>query len=125
MPDSSRKNPKTSGHLPLKSHWFHILMALSQEPRHGSGIVGSVLEQTGGKLRLWPATLYGSLEDLSRLGWIEELTEDSDFPEGESRRKRIYRLTPRGAEILGAEAERMSHLAQMALASLASGATSR
>ncbi|MGD2123892.1 MAG: PadR family transcriptional regulator [Gemmatimonadota bacterium] len=109
-------------YLPLKNQWFHILTALSQEPGHGSGIVRNVLEQTQGNVRLWPATLYGSLEELTRLGWIEELTEDGDFPEGESRRKRIYRLTPRGAEILGAEARRMSRLARTALANLGSQA---
>lgn len=124
MPEPGPQKSGKSRHLSLRSHWFHILMALSKEPSHGSGIVRSVLEQTDGRLRLWPATLYGSLEELAQLGWIEELTEEGDFPEGESKRKRIYRLTPRGAEVLGAEAERMSHLAQTALARLASeGAT--
>lgn len=107
-------------HLPLKTQWFHILLALSQEPRHGSGIVREVLAQTEGKLRLWPATLYGSLEEMAALGFIEELTEEGEFPDGESRRKRIYRLGPQGREVLAAEAERMGKLARAAQARLAS-----
>ena len=75
-------------HLPVKPQWFHILLALSEGSRHGSGIVRSVLEQTDGKLRLWPATLYGSLVELAERGWIEELVEPGQRPAGESDRKR-------------------------------------
>lgn len=120
MPNRDARKLGLTWHLPLKVHWFHVLMSLSQGPQHGSGIVRTVLEQTDGKLRLWPATLYGSLEELAGLGWIEELTEDGDFPDGESRRKRIYRLTPAGAEVLAAEAARLGRLAQAVADRLAS-----
>jgi len=119
MPNPAGRKPDVIRHLPLKVQWFHILMALSEEPGHGSGIVRTVLEQTDGKLRLWPAGLYGSLEELVGLGWIEELTEDDGFPEGESRRKRIYRLTPTGAEVLAAEAARLGRLARVVMDRLA------
>jgi len=109
-----------AGQSPLKSQWFHILLALSEDPRHGSGIVRSVLEQTNGSLRLWPATLYGSLEDLAERGWIEELTTESDRPE-ESERRRYYRITRDGSGVLAAEANRMQTLASAALARVASG----
>lgn len=108
-------------HLPLKTQWFHILLALSDEPQHGSGIVRSVLQQTDGKLRLWPATLYGSLEDLVALGWIEELTEHGERPEGESEKKRFYRIKRSGASVLAAEADRLQALARAALDRLGSG----
>jgi len=110
-----------SRHLPLKTQWFHILLAISDEPRHGSGIVRSVLEQTDGKLRLWPATLYGSLEDLVALGWIEELTEHGGRPEGESEKKRFYRIRTAGALVLAAEAGRLQALARAALDRVGSG----
>jgi DNA-binding PadR family transcriptional regulator len=112
-------------HLPLKTQWFHILLALSDRPRHGSGIVRSVLEQTDRKLRLWPATLYGSLEDLVALGWIEELTELGERPEGESEKKRIYRIKPAGAGVLAAEASRLQGLARAALDRVGSGNLAR
>lgn len=101
----------------MKTHWFHILLALSREMRHGSGIVRAVLTQTDGELRLWPATLYGSLDRLSDMGWIEEVTDDNERPEGESERKRFYRLTPAGVSALAEEADRLQALARAALGS--------
>ncbi len=110
-----------SDSLPLKPQWFHILLALSEKEQHGSGIVRAVLNQTDDKLRLWPATLYGSLEDLEGKDWIAELTEAAGRPKGESERKRIYRITPSGARILAAEANRLQSLASAALERVAAG----
>jgi DNA-binding PadR family transcriptional regulator len=107
--------------LPLKTQWFHILLALSEEPQHGSGIVRSVLQQTDGTLRLWPATLYGSLEDLVAQDLIEELTEHGERPAGESEKKRFYRIKPKGVRILAAEADRLQALARTALDRVGSG----
>jgi len=109
--------------LPLKPQWFHILLALSHEPQHGSGIVRSVLDQTDDKLRLWPATLYGSLEELAQLGWIEELTGPDQRPEGESEKKRFFRITQAGKQVLTAEADRLQSLAQTAMERLGSRST--
>ncbi len=105
-------------HLPLKPQWFHILLALSEGARHGSGIVRSVLHETQGKIHLWPATLYGSLDDLAELGWIEEVSDPAERPPGESEKKRFYRITPAGARLLAAEAERLQALATTALSRL-------
>lgn len=125
MRNRARPADDVDRHLPLKSQWFHILLALSEEPQHGSGIVRSVLQQTKSKLRLWPATLYGSLEDLAALGWIEELTDLGQRPEGESEKKRFYRITRAGARVLAAEAGRLEALARTALARVESGKLAR
>ena len=109
-------------HLPLKPQWFHILLALSEETRHGSGIVRAVLHETQGKLHLWPATLYGSLDDLAGHGWIEEVSDPAERPAGESEKKRFYRIMPDGARLLAAEAERLHALATTALSRLGAGA---
>lgn len=106
--------------LPLKPQWFHILLALSQGAQHGSGIVRSVLQATDGKMRLWPATLYGSLEELTEIGWIMEMGPD-ERPAGASEKKRFYSLTPEGAQVLRADAERLAELATTALSRLAEG----
>lgn len=103
----------------MKANWFHILLALSEQTLHGSGIVRSVLAQTEGALRLWPATLYGALDELAHEGWIEEVTDPPERPAGESERKRFYRLTSHGAEALRAEADRLEALAHTALGSAA------
>ncbi len=102
--------------LPLKPQWFHILLALADGERHGFAIVREVLSQTAGALRLWPATLYGSLDRLVQEGLIEELAKPYDHPEGESERRRYYRITQRGREVLAADAERLAALAEAARA---------
>jgi DNA-binding PadR family transcriptional regulator len=49
--------PKPEAFLPLKTNWFHILLSLAGEDQHGYGIMQEVLDRTGGKVRLLPATL--------------------------------------------------------------------
>jgi acyl-coenzyme A synthetase/AMP-(fatty) acid ligase len=51
--------------LPLKPHWVHVMLCLAGHEQHGYGIMQEVLERTGGKVRLWPATLYGTLKRLA------------------------------------------------------------
>jgi len=58
-------------YIPLKTNWFHILLSLAAGEQHGYGIMQDVLEQTTGKLRLWPATLYGAIKRLIEAGLIE------------------------------------------------------
>lgn len=98
----------------LRSNWFHILVALAGNDRHGSAIAREVLEQSGGALRLWPATLYRTLDDMVRAGLILEL-EGADHPDGASGRRRYYRATSHGTAELSAAAERMADLAGTAL----------
>lgn len=97
----------------LTPHRFHILVALAGRDLHGSGIVRDVLDQTLGALRLWPATLYGTLDDLESDGWIAELADD-ERPEGVSGRRRYYRITPAGRAVLTQEAARLSAMAGVA-----------
>jgi DNA-binding PadR family transcriptional regulator len=95
----------------LKATHFYILLALSREDRHGLAIARDVQTLSDGRVRLWPATLYGSLEELCDRRWIEELDE---HPEDESERRRYYRLTGAGRQALAAEAEHMSRVARLA-----------
>ena len=48
----------------LKPHWFYILLALADGDRHGLAIARDVQSLSDGAVRLWPATLYGSLDEL-------------------------------------------------------------
>jgi DNA-binding PadR family transcriptional regulator len=43
----------------------------------GTAIQDDVRELSGGGVRLWPATLYGSLEELVEQGWLEEVPTTS------------------------------------------------
>ncbi len=102
---------------PLKQTWFHILLALADGPQHGFAIREIVEARTDGAVRLWPATLYGSIRDLSEHGAIEPLEGDDD-PDDDQRRQ-YYRLTDLGRAALRAEAERLQSLVDAARASRA------
>ena len=104
----------------MKRNWFHILMALADHDCHGSDIVRDVLEQTDGALRLWPATLYGTLEQLDRDGLILEL-KDELHPAGASEKRRYYRITPKGRGALDVESQSYARLASAAQARLEAG----
>jgi len=98
---------------------FHILVALAREPLHGYAIRQDVEGRTDGQVRLWPATLYGLLAELTEQGLIEE-TDRTVGPDDDPRR-RYYRLTRQGRRFLAAEASRMEGLARLARASLGLG----
>jgi DNA-binding PadR family transcriptional regulator len=97
----------------MRRHWFFILLSLAERDRHGSGIVRDVLELTGGELRLWPVTLYGSLDELRENGWIRELGEAPE-PDEDRGHRRWFRITPQGRRALVAEMERMRSLVAVA-----------
>src|SRR5512132_4723074 len=97
---------------PVRTNWFHVLLSLADQEQHGYGIMQEVLERTGGKVRLWPATLYGTLKRLID----EELIEESDerpAPELDDARRRYYRLTSLGRRVLVAESRRLEDLVRI------------
>ncbi len=116
---SDRSAQATTPLLPLKPAWFHILLALADGAQHGYAIRSSVEERTEGRVKLWPATLYGSIRELSQGDLIEALDGPED-PDDDARR-RYYRLTPRGSELLRAEADRLQALVDAARSSRALG----
>lgn len=100
---------KAEEFLPLKPQWFHILLSLAAEEQHGYGIMQDVLERTMGKVRLWPATLYGSIKRLIEAELIAE-SPRRPAPELDDARRRYYRLTPLGRRVLDAECARLQEL---------------
>jgi DNA-binding PadR family transcriptional regulator len=103
----ARVDPQTF--IPLKTHWFHIMLSLVGGEQHGYGIMQEVLNRTTGKVRLWPATLYGSIKRLIEAELIEE-SDERPAPELDDARRRYYRLTPLGRRVLDAECERLQEL---------------
>jgi DNA-binding PadR family transcriptional regulator len=99
--------------LPLKSHWFHVLLSVADRDQHGYGIMQEVLERTDGKVRLWPATLYGSLRRLLDEDLIEEC-DRRPSTDADDLRRRYYRLTPFGRRVLAAEIARLEELLKAA-----------
>lgn len=98
--------------IPLKTQWFHIMLSLAGGEQHGYGIMQEVLARTGGKVRLWPATLYGSIKRLIEAELIEE-SDERPAPELDDARRRYYRLTALGRRVLSAECERLQELVRI------------
>jgi DNA-binding PadR family transcriptional regulator len=100
----------------LKTTWYYILLSLASGDRHGLAVAREVLTLSDGQVRLWPASLYGALEELNDRGWIEELTDPRQRPKGEndSERKRYYRITRAGRAAASAETTRLAALVRVA-----------
>jgi len=100
--------------LPLHANWFHILLSLVGCEQHGYGIMQEVSQRTNGTVKLWPATLYGSLKRLIDGGLIEESGE-RPAPELDDARRRYYKLTRLGKRVLELECDRLADMVRMAL----------
>ena len=98
---------------PLPAAAFQIMLALADGDLHGYAIMRQVEEQTGGRLRLGPGTLYGSIQALLE----GKLIEDVDRPENievHSERRRYYRLTIAGRKMARSEAEKLADILRVA-----------
>jgi len=95
---------------------FHILTVLAQGDQHGYAILRAVREQTAGRVRLGPGTLYRSIQRMLEDGLIEELDDRPD-PEQDDERRRYYRITRLGRSAARAEAKRLADLVDLARAS--------
>jgi len=82
---------------------------------HGYGIMRQVEQQTNGRTRLGPGTLYSSIQGLVEEGLIEEVDRKTDA-ETDAERRRYYRLTSSGRKVARAEAERLADLLRVARA---------
>jgi len=101
--------------LPLTPATFHILIALSDEDRHGYAIIQDVESRTLGELKLRAGTLYRSVQRMLEQGLIVE-TRERPAPEEDDERRRYYRITPFGTVVAKAEARRLAALVRMAKA---------
>ena len=98
----------------MKNRVYLILLALADADLHGLGIARAVQELSDGRTRLWPASLYGTLDELHESGLIEELDDPRQRPADESEKKRFYRLTRAGHRALTAETDRLAALVKIA-----------
>jgi len=98
---------------PLPSAAFQILLSLADEDLHGYGIMRQVEQQTNGRMRLGPGTLYSSIQGLLEEGLIEEVDRKT---ETDAERRRYYRLSSSGRKLARTEAERLADLLRVARA---------
>jgi DNA-binding PadR family transcriptional regulator len=104
----SNSDDRAADLLPLSPQVFHILVALAAGDQHGYAIMQDVAARSGGKLRLSPGTLYGSVKRMLDQGLIVELRANQR-PTGadDDERRRYYHLTPFGRKVAKAEAARL------------------
>ena len=100
---------------PLPSAAFQIILSLADDDLHGYEIMRRVEEQTGGRTRLGPGTLYSSIRALLDAGFIAEVTARSDEDLNDERR-RYYRVTAAGRKAAREEAERLADMLRVARA---------
>ena len=97
--------------LPLTEAAFHVLIALSDGPRHGYAIMQDITERTAGSIAIGAGTLYTLLKRLVGGGLVEET--DAPLANADERR-RYYKLTPTGRAVARAEADRLLRLVELA-----------
>ena len=95
-------------YLPLTETTFYILLVLTT-PAHGYAIIQEIDKLSDGTVKVAAGTMYGAIENLLKLNWIEEI------PSREKRR-RVYQITDVGEKILTLEIERKKSLIKLSSA---------
>lgn len=99
--------------LPLRPAVYHILLALASRDRHGLGIAEQIEQASEGALEIGPGTLYRSLAEMAEARLIDAVPPPS--PDADPRRK-YYRITRRGRDLLVLETQRLGRLVETARA---------
>jgi DNA-binding PadR family transcriptional regulator len=99
--------------LPLPAATFHILMALSDEDRHGYAIIQDIAARTNGELKMSAGTLYRSIQRMLEQGLVIE-TNDRPAPDLDDERRRYYRISKFGIAVARAEMQRLAQLLKLA-----------
>jgi DNA-binding PadR family transcriptional regulator len=86
-----------------------ILTSLAGGPKHGYAMIEDI--DRIARVRLGPGTLYGALARLEARGLIEPLPDEE--------RRRPYRLTALGREVLGEQLASIRQIAEAGLRRLA------
>lgn len=89
--------------IALTESTYYILLSLCT-PQHGYGIMQQVEAMSGGRVRLAAGTLYGALNTMCERGWIALLPSEAGS------RKKEYKLTAKGLEVLRKEIGRLREL---------------
>jgi DNA-binding PadR family transcriptional regulator len=101
----------------MKPLRYHVLLALAQGALHGAEIRRRVEEDSAAAITLYPAQLYGTLDELAADGWIREV--EPDEVRADQTRWRFYALTPAGKRALEVETGRLQRVLGRARSALA------
>ncbi|HEX9885258.1 MAG TPA: PadR family transcriptional regulator [Longimicrobiales bacterium] len=120
----SRIKADAADHLPLKPDVFQILLALEGGDMHGYAMLKEIEGATHGRMRLAPSPFYRKLKRLEEDGLVDE-ADERPASEVDDERRRYYRLSELGREVLSAEAMRLVELAGRARIMRLAGAAMR
>jgi DNA-binding PadR family transcriptional regulator len=95
---------------PLSPAVLHILLALTDGPRHGYAIKQEAELRSHGLVRLNPGTLYEAIQRLLDMDLVRETSADADPANGQEAQRRYYELTARGRRVLDAEVQQLRRL---------------
>src|SRR5574342_1224637 len=93
---------------PLTESTYFILLSLSPKPKHGYAIMKDVQALSENRIILSTGTLYSALKRLLDQGWIARLEEAS--PRGNTRDRKVYKLSQHGRRVLRDEIARLNKL---------------
>lgn len=88
-------------YVPMTETGFYILFCLQKE-MHGYNISQNVKKMTGGVVTISPGTMYGTLSKMEKDGLIAFVREEE--------KRKLYRITDLGQEILNIELQRIERL---------------
>lgn len=88
-------------YIPMTETGFYILFCLCEE-MHGYNIGQKVKRMTGGEVTISPGTMYGTLSRMEKDGLIRFVREEE--------KRKLYRITDLGTEILDIELHRIERL---------------
>lgn len=103
--------PDPRSMLPLTHLSYHVMLAIVDAPLHGYGIIKEVAVRTDGAMELEAGTLYAGIKRMNDEGLLEGAPQPQ---EGSDSRRRYYRLTAFGRDVLEAESQRLASLLRVA-----------
>ena len=99
--------------VPLTTLTYHILLALADGDRHGYGIIKEVEQRTNQAMQIETGAVYHAIKRMREEKQIEPVPA-GERPPAEDSRRRTYRLTSWGREVLTAESARLRQLVDIA-----------
>jgi DNA-binding PadR family transcriptional regulator len=109
----TKRNEEVENMLPLSLPVFHMLLSLTEGERHGYALKREILQRTDKRINLGSGALYGAINKMLEQGFIVESDERPD-PHLDDERRRYYRITSLGRQVIQAEVVRLRELVQLA-----------
>jgi DNA-binding PadR family transcriptional regulator len=102
----SKSKQFANSNVSLTPQIFYILLSLATKERHGYDIMKQVVNDSEGKVKLGPGTLYGAIKRMLEEKLIVELDTDHS-------RRKYYKLTKKGRAIFNTEVQRYNQAIEL------------